>query len=253
MDKKDINAQAERYKKELMNFYGRRTDEVRAPEDEKPSQENEETADKPDDEEVFGVDEDEADDTAYFPYSEEENNDTSEGETEYNNRYPEPDLSGLDTDTGEHDAGDVSEPQYVTEESMGSTTGYILVYVRAGDESTPIEGATVLISAIVGGNRLILADGRTDSSGTTVKFAVPAPDTIHSQTPGQVIRPYSLYDVSVTAEGYFNARSVDVPVFAGITSVQNFSMIPLPMMMNSSDETVTYFNQEPDFGNAQQN
>lgn len=253
MDKKDINAQAERYKKEMMNFYGRRTEEVSVPEEEQSAEETAETEDRPDDEEVFGADEDEQDDTAYFPYSEEENRDLPEGEDEYNNRYPEPDLSGLDTDTGEHDTGDVSEPQYVTEESMGSATGYILVYVRAGDESTPIEGATVLVSAIVGGNRLILADGRTNSSGTTVKFAVPAPETVHSQSPGQPIRPYSLYDVSVTAEGYFNARSVDVPVFAGITSVQNFSMIPLPVLMNGSDETVTYFNQEPDFGNAQQN
>ena len=42
-----------------------------------------------------------------------------------------------------------------------------------------------------------------------------------------------------------NARSVDVPVFAGITSVQNFSMIPVPAMMRQNDETVTYFNQEP--------
>lgn len=31
----------------------------------------------------------------------------------------------------------------------------------------------------------------------------------------------------------------------GITSLQNFSMIPVPLYMKSSDETVTNFNQEP--------
>lgn len=259
MELNNLSAQAEQYKRELIRLYGRRSnsetasataDEI-AEEAQTEAELPEETAadDQPrrEDEAVFGVDEEAPDDTTYAPYSEEENSDSPDDETEYNNRYPEPDLSMLG-DTGE--SGYETPPRYVSEESLGEGRGFVLVNVRAGDESTPIEGATVMVTAIVDGSRLILAEGTTDESGTTEKFSLPAPDIKHSQSPATVKRPYNLFDVSVTASGYFNARSVDVPVFDGITSVQNFSMIPVPLMMSGSDETVTYFNQEPDFDAA---
>ena len=221
MNMNDMSAEAERYRAELMKLYGKRTEEIQ-PE--------------------MIPEKEEKDDTAYSKYAHEENNDTSDDTPEYNNRYPEPDLSGLDTDTGTQEQEQYTEPQYVSEESMGSGTGYILVNVRAGEESSPIEGASVKVTAIVNGSRLILAEGLTNMSGTTIKFELPAPDAEHSQTPDGEYRPYSLYDVSVSAAGFFNARSVDVPGFDGITSVQNFGMIPVPVMMKSDDETVTYYN-----------
>lgn len=168
-------------------------------------------------EEIGNVDANAPDDTAYS---------TDE-------RYPDPDLSELDNKPFESD--------------MGNSTGYILVNTRTGESSSPVVGASVLITAIVDGRREIIASGVTDDSGVSPKFSVPAPDLIHSQFPDSARRPYSLYDISVTAKGFFNARSVDVPVFAGITSVQNFGMIPVPLMMKSDDETVTYINQEPVF------
>ena len=140
-------------------------------------------------------------------------------------------------------------PEYISEESLGNKKGYIIVNVRAGDESSAVSGATVLVTAVVDGNRMIIASGQTNQNGTTPTFEVPVPDISLSQSPYPNTRPYNLYDISVTAEGYFNARSVDVPVFESITSVQNFNMIPVPSMMNGNDETLTYFNQEPEFPN----
>ena len=226
MNSKDLNAQAERYKKELMKLYGKRREEP-APVEEMPEEQE-----KPDDEEIFGIDEDAPDDTAYAPHSDEEDG--------IENRYPDPDISEL---------GDVPEndipPQYADEESLGNAKGYILVNVRTADEASPVEGAEVLVTAVVDGARMIIASGLTDSSGTTRKIEVPVPDVEHSLRPGSPERPYNLFDVSVSADGFFNARSVDVPVFAGITSVQNFSMIPVPAMMSPDSETMTYYNQEP--------
>lgn len=251
MQLNDLSAQSERYKSELMKLYGKRSSDCASDNNEEVSEvpqkelyEAETNETPPEDEEIFGVDEDAPDDTSYADYTDEENRDA---ETEFNNRYPEPDLSVLGDNSFSADSAYDTPPQYVSEESLGVGKGYILVNVRAGDESTPIEGATVMVTAIVDGSRLILAEGLTNSSGTTEKFTVPAPDVVHSQAPDAIKRPYNLFDVSVTASGFFNARSVDVPVFDGITSVQNFSMIPVPLMMRGSDETVTYFNQEPDF------
>ncbi len=254
MQLNDLSAQSERYKSELMKLYGKRSSDCASDNNEEVSEvpqkelyEAETNEAPPEDEEIFGVDEDAPDDTSYADYAENENKDSPDDETEFNNRYPEPDLSVLGDNSFSADSAYDTPPQYVSEESLGVGKGYILVNVRAGDESAPIEGATVMVTAIVDGSRLILAEGLTNSSGTTEKCAVPAPDVVHSQAPDAIKRPYNLFDVSVTASGFFNARSVDVPVFDGITSVQNFSMIPVPLMMRGSDETVTYFNQEPDF------
>ena len=155
-------------------------------------------------------------------------------------RFPEPDLSDISEEEN-------AVPEYESENSMGDSTGYILVNVRAGREAYPIENASVLVTAIVDGNRFVVAAGQTDISGTTLKLQTPAPSFIYSQSPDPEKRPYSLFDVSVIANGYFNARSVDVPVFSGITSIQNFNMIPVPLAMRSDDETLTYFNQEPKY------
>ena len=234
----------ERYKREMMAMYGRRI-----PEPEEHSSEPVTAEGNGDDyssisEDIEDVDADAPDDSAFGPHEDEDN--PEDVEEDYNSRYPEPDLTDLGDDEDMYDDMDSKPPEYVSEESLGSSKGFILVNVRAGEESEAIAGATVLVTAIVGGNRMILASGVTDQNGTSPRFEVPVPALGLSQSPSPDSRPYNLFDVSVTAKGYFNARSVDVPVFSGITSVQNFSMIPVPAFMDPSDETMTYFNQEPD-------
>ncbi|MCM1506579.1 MAG: carboxypeptidase regulatory-like domain-containing protein [Ruminococcus flavefaciens] len=249
MDKNAI----EQYKREMMKLYGKSTvpaDESKPVTKEEPvpvvEEANETSAlepiapeqvsspqtyeeQHPVSEEIEDVDENAPDDTAYS----------------VNERYPEPDLSEIKL--GEERSSNPSLAEYPSEVSMGNSTGYILVNTRTGEDSSPVINASVMITAVVDGRREIIASGVTDESGVSPKFAVPAPDLIHSQSPDTLKRPYSLYDISVTADRFFNARSVDVPVFSGITSVQNFGMIPLPLMMSSNDETVTYINQEPNF------
>ena len=228
----DMN-EIERYKREMMKLYGK-SDSV----PEQPTKTSTEEK-SPDIQQIP-----EYDDTAYAPH---DDDDDSGNEGEYNTRYPEPDLSELDTDFGLITDENSAPPEYTDEKSLGTAKGYIIAYVRTGDESNGISGATVMVTAVVDGKRVILASGVTDRSGTSPRFVLPVPDTKHSQKPDPERRPYNLFDVSVTAEGFFNARSVDVPVFDGITSVQNFSMIPVPLMMQGSSETVTYYNKEPDF------
>ena len=229
MDRSDI----EKYKSTMMQLYGRRP-----PDADTPPLPSQITADTPDD-------------TAYENFPEDDRQASGDTEDEFNQRYPEPDLSSLDTDDGSLDHENSTPPDYVSEESLGDCIGYILANVRTADESAPVSGATVAVTAVVDGQRLIVASGITDENGTTRKLEVPVPDAVHSQSPSPSIRPYSLYDVTVTAEGFFNARSVDVPVFSGITSVQNFSMIPVPLMTPSSSETLTYYNKEPDLSGGE--
>ncbi|WP_173385923.1 carboxypeptidase-like regulatory domain-containing protein [Ruminococcus flavefaciens] len=231
------NLDTEKYKQELMRLYSRSTS----------AEEKQVTEPVP--EEINDTDTEAPDDTVYAEHTEEDSNGAEE---DYNSRFPEPDLSELDTDLGTHSAEDDVPPVYDSDELLGTEKGYILVNVRTGDDSSAVAGAFISVTAIVDGKRLVLASGVTDESGVSPKFSLPVPDREYSQEPSPEERPYNLFDVSVSAEGFFRARSVDVPVFSGITSVQNFNLIPLPLMMDSSDETVTYYNAEPNFGGGKE-
>lgn len=240
MDKRDMAAQAEKYKQEIMKLYGKSAAQeenavltaeavpavnVLPEEDEPPVAEQE-----PDREIQTEVDSD----------------DLPGNSEDIENRYPDPDLSELAGESEQTPPEESGEKlgKYL-EDTEYNGKGYIIVNVRAGDQADPIENAVVHISSINDGNRFYNATGVTDNSGTTQRFIVPTPSLSYSQTPDSNVRPYALYDISVTAKGFFNARSVDVPVFEGITSVQSFSMIPLPLYMKANEETVTYYNQEP--------
>ena len=231
------NLDTEKYKQELMRLYSRSTS----------AEEKQVTQPVP--EEINDTDTEAPDDTVYAEHTEEDSNGAEE---DYNSRFPEPDLSELDTDLGTHSVEDDVPPVYDSDELLGTERGYILVNVRTGDDSSAVAGAFISVTAIVDGKRLVLASGVTDESGVSPKFSLPVPDREYSQEPSPEERPYNLFDVSVSAEGFFRARSVDVPVFSGITSVQNFNLIPLPLMMDSSDETVTYYNAEPSFGGGKE-
>lgn len=256
MDAGNFGKQAEKYKEELMRLYSRSNSAGDTEREETGTADSigskivaEEGRDyDPVSEEINEVDENAPDDTAWSPHPAEDRAASEDIEDEYNTRYPEPDLSELDTDLGSASQENIIPPEYFSLESLGDDKGYILVNVRTGSNSYAVEGAMVMVTAVIDGRRAVLASGLTDRSGISPKFELPVPDAEHSQEPGSETRPYNLFDVSVTAEGFFNARSVDVPVFPGITSVQNFNLIPVPLMMEPSDETLTYYNEEPDFG-----
>ena len=208
-----MEQRAERYKQEMLELYSRRSDE------------------KKDDEKSEAV--------TLAPEK------TANYEQSVGEKYPEPDISDIYTvDNSEADIQPLEKS--VKKYTSYIDDGYIIAYVRTGYESSPVVGAAVRITAAVDGNRIIFASGVTDRNGASPRFRLPVPDISHSQSPEPSIRPYSLFDVSVEADGFFNARSVDVPVFSGITSVQNFNMIPVPLMAAPSSETITYYNQEPD-------
>lgn len=229
MEKRDIEA----FKSELMRLYSQSTANTSQEQksEEVPEHDNETNITEEQTTESFpDTESTEEQNTESFP-------DTGNNEeTELAERFPIPDIS---------DIAKENEPESPSEESMGDSVGFILVNVRTGHETTPIVGATVVVTAVNDGKRLLIASGKTDISGTVKSFEAPAPNKAYSQYPNSKVRPYSLFDVSVSAKGFFNARSVDIPVFAGETSIQNFNMLPLPLGAKSDDETLTYFNQEP--------
>lgn len=39
--------------------------------------------------------------------------------------------------------------------------------------------------------------------------------------------PYSLYNIDTDASGFYGVRNIDVPIYPGITSIQQVELIPL--------------------------
>lgn len=120
----------------------------------------------------------------------------------------EPDGSGTD------DAGAVKP----------DASGGILVHVRTARGAEPVPGAAVVITQEQNGEQILISVQTTNECGDVPEVSVPAPPS----TADQQYPAYYVYDISVSAEGFYREHSKDVPVFEGVVSVQSFDLIPLP-------------------------
>lgn len=115
--------------------------------------------------------------------------------------------------------------------------GYLIVRVSAAGGSIPLENAVVTVYNADADDSDIIASRVTDSSGRTDAIVLDAPERSLSQSPENGgIRPYSVYNVDVIKEGYYDSFNLEVPVFDGITSV-----LPIDMKALSeygSDEVI---------------
>lgn len=243
MEKNDFQTKAEQYRNEMMKLYGKSSSNAEttlSPSEDSPSIEETIVEDEPETSEYSDIE-----DGLPLSYSEITEIAAERAENSFEERFPDPDLSFMDEESDFTENMQNGSDSSSVEENLGSSHGFILVNVRTGRDSGVVEGARVVITSMINGARIIMATGVTDLSGATQVFELPAPDKSYSQTPTPPVRPYSLFNISVTADGFFNSLSIDVPVFSGITSIQNFNMVPVPLFTEPSSETVIYYNQEP--------
>ena len=136
-------------------------------------------------------------------------------------------------------------PDFITgEENNYNSYGYLKVSVKTGNGGLPLAESLVTVSEIRDGKENIIKLMSTDSSGDTEILRLPAPSQSIGKTP-QDYDKFAKYNVSAYSKGYFREISVDVPIFAGITSIQNFSLIPEPFDYNSGERTIVDRNPEP--------
>ena len=110
------------------------------------------------------------------------------------------------------------------------SVGYMIVRVTTARGAIPLEGATVTVSDYFDENTKERGNAiytlKTNASGITDKFELPAPPRELSMTPGNG-KSYLTYNIAVTKDGYYQQNYINAPVFEGITSIQNADMIPL--------------------------
>lgn len=100
----------------------------------------------------------------------------------------------------------------------------IRTYTAGG--ALPVSSALVRIQGAEEGNRFVMHTLLTDRDGLTEKVILPAPAVQYSLSPSPAESPYSVYDVEISADGYYTKRIEGLTVFAGIDSVQLVNMIP---------------------------
>ena len=105
--------------------------------------------------------------------------------------------------------------------------GNLVVQVTAASGAVPIAGARVIVRAEENGIIRTLGTFLTDESGITAPLAVPTPSVSESLAPGGKI-PYSEISAEISADGYFSAVNLHIPIYPGITSIQPVALIPLP-------------------------
>ncbi len=109
---------------------------------------------------------------------------------------------------------------------MPDSSGTLTVRAYTAGGALPVEGAVVRIFGVSEDNRLAVFSGVTDRDGLTEKFTLPAPSVSLSMSPDPSELPYSVYDLEVSAPGYYTKRINGLTVFSGINSVQLINMIP---------------------------
>ncbi len=138
-------------------------------------------------------------------------------------------------------------PQLEVEETPQEqpAIGWIQVITRSAGNARALPGVSVRITNSTQQQEHLEQIAVTNESGETAKIPVPVPAAALSLDSSSAQKPYSTYHVSVYADGFYRQVSEDVPVFAGTTSRQIFSMIPLPIDLQEPPETIVYQNTEP--------
>lgn len=117
------------------------------------------------------------------------------------------------------------QPQAPNPELSG--IGYLIVKVATAGGAVPIERASVIVRGSELESSGVLLSFLTDRDGLTPKVQLPTVARADSQAPSPAQKPFATYNIDVIAKGYYPQYYQNVPIFDGITAVQNANIIPL--------------------------
>ena len=109
-------------------------------------------------------------------------------------------------------------------QNADDNVGSLKISLTSSLGQIPITGASVTIS-ITGAPDSVVETLTTDESGPTAVVNLPAPALEYSLEPSDV-RPYSEYDISVTAPGYEPVVVSGSEILPDVVSLQPIAMIP---------------------------
>ena len=133
-----------------------------------------------------------------------------------------------------------------------NSKGKLTVKVSTAQGAIPIKDAVVYITSYTPN---VSPDSetfslRTNSDGITQTLELATPARSLSLSPGSAVVPNSEYVLIVKKDGYKTAELIGVPIFDGITSIQNVFLVPLTEdELLSGDITEEAFYENGNYGN----
>ncbi|WP_324822744.1 hypothetical protein [Sinanaerobacter sp. ZZT-01] len=106
-----------------------------------------------------------------------------------------------------------------------SKIGYLAFKIETALGTLPVPNAEVTVSKPLGNGFYLSKVVVTDIDGKTETIALPAVSAEISQAPG-IVRPYSVYNASVSAPGFFTVELFNIPIFENITALQPINLFP---------------------------
>ncbi|MBO5092498.1 MAG: hypothetical protein J6C61_08460 [Clostridia bacterium] len=125
---------------------------------------------------------------------------------------------------------------------QGDEIGFLTVDVKTANGALPVENAQVTIYNSARDTEKdpsslssdVIYNLTTDRSGKTQKVALKTKSAQLSQSPDEKI-PFMSYNISVNADGFYDNSYLNVPIFQGITSIQEVLLIPLSEFASPTD------------------
>ena len=150
--------------------------------------------------------------------------------TEYAQAVIVPEITANEESAAEPDfaAGETNEETAPDNTRELTDLGQLQVRVSTESQAVPIPGAVVTVTKREdNGDVILIRTMIADTNGLTPIIDLPTKDRGLSLVPGNPA-PFAVYNVDVTADGYFPKRFTDMPIYGGVIAVQSVSMIPLP-------------------------
>lgn len=104
-------------------------------------------------------------------------------------------------------------------------SGALIGIVTAVRALYPVSNAKVTVFTGTPENMQIIDTDMTDQSGRTKTFILSTPEKALSLEETNTKQPYSLYNMVVEADGYLKNIHLNIPVFSGITSLQQSNLL----------------------------
>lgn len=121
-------------------------------------------------------------------------------------------------------------------EAANTGGGTLSFMVFTASDALPVEGAAVTVSTRIDGEQHVMFKAVTNQSGETPTENLPAPSKELSQDFDNEIQPFSLYDATVSRDGFTKVILRDIPVFDGVRSIQRVAMIPKEVSVGGEPE-----------------
>ncbi len=118
-----------------------------------------------------------------------------------------------------------------------ANTGRLIISVTHSQNTFPVSNAEF---TVYDKNGNIVGSGTTDMSGKSAEIVLPAiPKGISEQPGTQLINSAVFYDVEINAENYIPFTIKNIPVFEGVTTLQNFDMTFFGASPDGLPQTIT--------------